>query len=180
MSLFSSENWDYCGIYGCAWMSHTCKNFLPPFEGLSSGLSISSAAVLWALALAWSLLTHLSLNHVQSHRVVTSSENRSQETSYTAQCCRRTELWGSTSNLEHPSWLCRLCLHTEQYDEYCSFIVPSNRRSPSAWSWLEYSLQGVTELSIIIEIISSNSDIIISYSETYILTFNTHVPASLL
>lgn len=155
------------------------QKFPTSFEGLSSGLIISSAALLWVLALAWSLLTDLSLNHVPLHGVVAFFENGSQEISYTEKCCKRTDLWGNTCSHEHLSWLCVYTDHqTEQYDKYCSFIVSSNRRMPSAWSLLGYSLQGV--ISIIKEIISCHSEIIISYSETYILTFNTHVPASLL
>lgn len=75
------------------------------FEGLSSGLIISSAALLCVLALAWSLLTDLSLKHVPLHRVVTFFENGSQEISYTDKCCKRTDLWGNTSSHEHLSWL---------------------------------------------------------------------------
>lgn len=87
------------------------QKFPASFEGLSSGLIISSAALLFVLALAWSLLTDLSLKHVLLHRVVIFFENRSQEISYTDKCCKRTDLWGNTSSHEHLSWPCRLCLH---------------------------------------------------------------------
>lgn len=67
-----------------------------------------------------------------------------------------------------------VCVYTGHWNEhcnkYCSFIAPSNRRSSSARSWLGCFPQVITVLSIIKENIISYSEIIISYSETCILT----------
>lgn len=162
-------------------MSHTCKNFPPHLKAvqvdwLSQVLPCSAFWLLhgpcWLTCL-WSTFCYTEWSYSLKTEV---KRSLTQTSAAKGQICEETHLamniWADSAD----------CVYTdhqiEQYDKYCSFIVSSNRRMPSAWSWLGYSLQDV--ISIIKEIISSHSEIIVSYSETYILTFNTHVPASLL